>query len=208
MGNSGDTHIEWTSERSLRVRGAVPPHTMAAALHGLAGLRDVVPTDSAVDLVIDPLADVGPRDIARRLASGAGRAAAEPRQHEIPVRYGGRDGPDLAEVAKLANMTEAEVIAAHTSASFVVAFLGFAPGFGYLTGLPERLRVPRLASPRPRLEAGSVGLAGPYTGVYALPGPGGWQIIGRTDAVMFGVEREEPALLRAGDVVRFVEARP
>lgn len=207
MGNADDTHVEWTSERSLRVRGGMPPHAMAAALQGLPGLRDVVPTDSAVDLVIDPLADVGRREIARRLASGVGRATAEPRQHEIPVRYGGREGPDLAEVARLAGMTEADVIAAHTSASFVVAFLGFAPGFGYLTGVPESLRVPRLASPRPRLEAGSVGLAGPYTGVYSLPGPGGWRIIGRTEAVMFGVEREEPALLRAGDVVRFVEAK-
>jgi KipI family sensor histidine kinase inhibitor len=124
------------------------------------------------------------------------------------VSYGGKDGPDLAEVARLTGMSEAEVVRAHTSARLMVAFLGFAPGFAYLTGLPESLRVPRLASPRTRLEAGSVGLAGPYTGVYALPGPGGWRIIGRARAVMFGVEHPEPALLRAGDVVRFVEAEP
>jgi len=86
---------------------------------------------------------------------------------------------------------------------YTVAFSGFAPGFGYLTGLPEDLHVPRRATPRTRVPAGSVGLAGPYAGAYPRPSPGGWQLVGRTGAVLFDVERDQPALLRPGARVRF-----
>ncbi len=195
--------IQWTSERSLRVSGPGMAHAMAERLMGMDGVRDVVPTEDAVYLTIDPIAGVGPKDIADRLRGLEKRPPTEPRMHEIPVCYGAAFGPDLAEVARSAGASERDVVEIHTSTEFTVAFLGFAPGFGYLTGWPEKFHMPRLASPRTRLEAGSVGLAGPYSGVYALPGPGGWRIIGRAKAVMFGVERETPALLRAGDVVRF-----
>jgi KipI family sensor histidine kinase inhibitor len=181
----------------------MPAHAAAEALRGARGVIDVAPTETAVYVTVDPLAKVTPDRIARRLEGILKRPAPEPRTHEIEVCYESPFGLDLAKVANLAGMTEREVVEAHTSTEFTVAFLGFAPGFGYLTGLPERLHVPRLASPRTRLEAGSVGIAGPYSGVYGLPGPGGWRILGRAKAVMFGVEREEPALLRAGDAVRF-----
>ncbi|UYV11659.1 MAG: 5-oxoprolinase subunit PxpB [Phycisphaera sp.] len=203
MAGPGDFDIQWTSERSLRVSGPMPAHAAAGVLRGVSGIRDVVPTEGAVYLTVDPLGDVTPDKLAQKLKGVEGRPAPEPRVHEIAVCYEPPHAMDLAEVARLSEMAEHEVVEAHTSTEFTVAFLGFAPGFGYLTGLPERLHVPRLASPRTRLEAGSVGVAGPYSGVYGLPGPGGWRIIGRTKAVMFGVEREEPALLRAGDVVRF-----
>jgi KipI family sensor histidine kinase inhibitor len=121
---------------------------------------------------------------------------------EIPVRY---DGPDLAEVAALWGAESvAEVARIHSAARFRVAFCGFAPGFGYLTGLPDRYSVPRRSTPRTAVPAGSVGLAGPYTGVYPRSSPGGWQLIGTTDAVLWDPAREPAALLAPGTPVRFV----
>lgn len=122
---------------------------------------------------------------------------------ELPVRY---DGPDLADVAALWGVAPQEVVRIHTAAEFRVAFCGFAPGFGYLTGLPEGRAVPRRATPRTSVPAGSVGLAGPYTGVYPRSSPGGWQLIGTTDAVLWDADREPAALLMPGTRVRFVAA--
>ena len=100
----------------------------------------------------------------------------------------------------------AEIVAAHTGSAWTVGFAGFAPGFAYLTDGDPRLHVPRLGRPRPRVEAGSVGLAGPFSGIYPRPSPGGWQLIGRTDAPLWDLGRDDPALLHPGDTVRFVEA--
>ena len=111
------------------------------------------------------------------------------------------DGPDLSEVAALTGRTPDDVVAALTSADLTVAFGGFAPGFGYLTG--AALHVPRRATPRTRVPAGSVALAGHYAGVYPRASPGGWQLVGRTDAVLFDVDRDPPALLAPGTTVRF-----
>ena len=122
---------------------------------------------------------------------------------EIPVRY---DGPDLEEVAGLTALSPEEVAARHLRAEYVVGFLGFAPGFAYLLGGDERLRVERRAEPRERVPAGSVGLAGPYSGIYPRESPGGWQLIGSTTAVLFDATRDSPALLSPGDRVRFVPA--
>ncbi len=118
----------------------------------------------------------------------------------IPVIY---DGPDLAEVAELAGMTEDQVVAAHAGWTWTVGFGGFAPGFAYLVGGDPRLRVPRRATPRASVPAGSVGLAGEFTGVYPRSSPGGWQLIGRTDVELFDVDRDPPALLQPGHRVRF-----
>ncbi|WP_171167436.1 allophanate hydrolase subunit 1 [Streptomyces sp. I05A-00742] len=118
----------------------------------------------------------------------------------IRVRY---DGADLPEVAALWGVPEAEVARVHSALDFRVAFCGFAPGFGYLTGLPPELHVPRRATPRTAVPAGSVGLAGPYTGVYPRSSPGGWLLVGRTDAVMWDPAREPAALLAPGTRVRF-----
>jgi inhibitor of KinA len=125
---------------------------------------------------------------------------------EIPVRYGGPDGPDLDEVAELRGLTAAEVVELHTSVEYRVFFLGFAPGFGYLGPLPRELVTPRLASPRERVPAGSVGIAGEGTAVYPFAMPGGWRLIGRTDARLWDVARAVPARLAAGYRVRFVPA--
>jgi 5-oxoprolinase (ATP-hydrolysing) subunit B len=123
---------------------------------------------------------------------------------EIPVRYGGSDGPDLQEVADHTGLDPGTVIARHCSASYNVYFLGFLPGFAYLGGLDPSLTTPRRSDPRVAVPAGSVGIGGLQTGVYPLTAPGGWQIIGRTDCILFDPERQPPTLLQPGDQVRFV----
>jgi len=127
----------------------------------------------------------------------------QPRLVEIPVVYGGDFGPDLIDVAELHNLTPEQAIEAHASANYTVCFLGFAPGFAYLGGLPDALATPRLATPRRRVPAGSVGLAGHQTGVYPFSTPGGWRLIGRTPLKMFRTDRPGMSLLAIGDRVRF-----
>lgn len=122
---------------------------------------------------------------------------------EIPVEY---DGDDLAEVAALVDLTPDELVAAHTHTPWTVAFGGFAPGFFYLVGGDPRLQVPRRDTPRTRVPAGSVGLAGEFSGVYPRESPGGWQLIGRTDATMWDSSRDQPSLLVPGATVMFVVA--
>ena len=119
---------------------------------------------------------------------------------EVEVTY---DGPDLATVAEAWGVAPDDVALRHAAREYVVAFCGFSPGFGYLTGLPGDLQVPRRATPRTRVPAGAVGLAGPYAGVYPRASPGGWQLVGRTAAVLFDVDRDPPALLVPGTAVRF-----
>ena len=123
---------------------------------------------------------------------------------EIHVRYGGDDGPDLQRVAEHAGLTPDDVVRRHAGIEYSVAMLGFAPGFPYLLGLDAQLATPRLATPRTRVPAGSVAIGGSQTGLYPRTSPGGWNLIGRTDAVLFDPRNEPPALLAPGDRVRFV----
>jgi KipI family sensor histidine kinase inhibitor len=120
----------------------------------------------------------------------------------VEVRY---DGPDLQDVATSVGISQDDVVERHTTQLWTVEFAGFAPGFGYLTGSEGGLEVPRRASPRTRIPAGSVGLAGPYSGIYPRASPGGWQLIGRSDAPLWDADRDPPALLTPGRRVRFVE---
>jgi len=122
---------------------------------------------------------------------------------EIFVRY---DGPDLDEVAGSTGLSSEDVASRHIGAEYVVGFVGFAPGFAYLLGGDERLRVGRRAEPRERVPAGSVAIAGPYSGIYPRESSGGWHLIGSTTAVLFDATRDPPALLSAGDRVRFLPA--
>ena len=124
-----------------------------------------------------------------------------PRDVEIPVIY---DGEDLDEVASLTALPVDEVIAIHAATTYIAAFLGFAPGFAYLVGLDERLVVPRRAEPRTHVPGGTVAIAGPYSGVYPRDSPGGWRLLGHTNATLFDAARDRPALIEAGDRVRFV----
>ena len=129
---------------------------------------------------------------------------AQGREVVVAVAY---DGPDLAAVADLWGVSTAEVVRRHTSVEFTSAFCGFAPGFAYLAGLPPEWAVPRLDQPRPRVEPGSVGLADAWCGVYPTASPGGWRLLGRTEAPLWDLARDEPALLPPGTRVRF-EALP
>jgi inhibitor of KinA len=128
----------------------------------------------------------------------------EPRSLEIPVCYGGEFGPDLDYVATLHEMSPDEVIRLHSSVTYVVYFLGFAPGYPYLGGLPASLATPRLATPRQQVPAGSIAIGGNQTGVYPLATPGGWRLIGRTPVAMFRPDSDTMSLLTIGDRVRFV----
>ncbi|WP_329240263.1 5-oxoprolinase subunit PxpB [Streptomyces canus] len=168
---------------------------------GSLSVRELVP--AARTVLLDGLTD--PARLAAELTASE-IPSAPPRAREVvelPVRY---DGPDLADVATLWGVSPEEVARIHAGTEFTVAFCGFAPGFGYLTGLPARYDVPRRATPRTAVPAGSVALAGPYTGVYPRSSPGGWQLIGTTDAVLWDHARVPAALLSPGTRVRFVGA--
>jgi KipI family sensor histidine kinase inhibitor len=170
----------------------------------LPGMQELVPAARTVLVVLDrPPAESDAAAIRRLpLEPVTGRSEAPP--VELPVVF---DGPDLAEVAELTGRPARAVVETLTATELTVAFGGFAPGFGYLTGLPPELHVPRRATPRTRVPAGSVGLAGPFAGAYPQASPGGWQLVGRTDAVLFDVDRDPPALLVPGARVRLREVR-
>ncbi|MEU5403780.1 5-oxoprolinase subunit PxpB [Streptomyces sp. NPDC005963] len=184
---AGALHAELLRRRA---RGALPP------------VDEIVP--AARTVLLDGLDD--PEQLARALPDWEipPVQASTAEVLEVPVRY---DGPDLVEVAARWKVTPDEVAAVHSAVEFRVAFCGFAPGFGYLTGLPEDLSVPRRATPRTTVPAGSVALAGPYTGIYPRASPGGWQVIGRTDMELWEPARQPAALLAPGARVRFIVER-
>ncbi|MDI6098899.1 allophanate hydrolase subunit 1 [Actinoplanes sp. NEAU-A12] len=175
----------------------------AARTEGTLSAADIVP--AARTVLIDGVTD--PDRITALLPAGGpsapSPAAGSSPTIKIPTWY---DGEDLDDVARLWGTDRAGVVAIHTGTTFRVAFCGFAPGFAYLTGLDPRHHVPRRPSPRTRVPAGTVALAGPYSGVYPTPSPGGWQCVGRTDARLFDLDSDPPALLTPGATVRFVEA--
>ncbi|MEV0078877.1 allophanate hydrolase subunit 1 [Nocardia neocaledoniensis] len=197
-----------------------PVQRLASALrvHAIAGVQDVLPAAETV-LVTMHSVSYGIQ-VRRELVALLDRLDQEQPQAdspdvsrgtvddspdevvEIPVRY---DGADLPEVARLLDLTTAEVIAQHTGTLWRCAFVGFAPGFGYLTSPDGRLTVPRRAQARTAIPPGAVALAGGYSAVYPRGTPGGWQLIGSTDLRMWAVDRDPPALVRAGTAVRFVD---
>jgi len=176
-----------------------------------AGILNFHPAYASVLIDFDPLRHTHEEVsawVAEALSSGAAGFNPESRTVEIPVRYGGEFGPDLADVARHTGLSVERVVELHTATSYLVYFLGFAPGFPYLGGLPAELATPRLAAPRKRVPAGSVAIGGSQAGVYPLESPGGWRIIGHTELRLFDTDADPPALLRAGDTVRFVSRGP
>ena len=179
----------------------------------VAGVVDVVPGLASVGVHYDPArvectaGEMPHAAISRIVRQRAGSldptAARVPRTIEIAVCYDAAVAPDLAEVARHAGMTTDDVVALHSAAEYVVHMIGFLPGFPYLSGLDGRLTTPRRPAPRLKVPAGSVAIGGGLTGIYPLDSPGGWQLIGRTSARLFSPGREEAALLRIGDHVRF-----
>ena len=192
-----------TSDRVLAASA-----TLVQALPGV----ECVPAYASLLLRFDPASwrsrdDHGPHAAVREAAMAAltlpDAGVTAPRDVTIPVCYGGEEGPDLCEVARLTGLPPDEVVARHVAGSYRVAMLGFAPGFPYLLGLDPALTVPRRAEPRTRVPAGSVAIGGAQTGIYPDALPGGWQLIGRTPLRLFDSTLDEPACLRPGDHVRF-----
>jgi inhibitor of KinA len=182
---------------------------LAARLQARIGhlVRDIVPGYCSLGVHFDPLVTdmvaleraIG--DEARLVRDD--EAPFEAAVVEIPVRYGGADGPDLEGVAEWAGCTTDDVVKRHTEVTYRVYMLGFVPGFAYMGRVDAAIAAPRHRVPRERVPAGSVGIAGAQTGVYPIATPGGWRIIGRTDTVMFDAARPTPSLVRPGDLVRF-----
>lgn len=186
-------------------------HALARAVRAAHGaeIEEVVPSYRSLLVVFDPLALVRnelEREVAR-LASAldpeAAEAGARPRLVELPVLYGGANGPDLDDVAAHAGLAPEEVVRRHAAPEYRVHLLGFTPGFPYLGGLDPRLAIPRLATPRALVPAGSVAIGGAQTGVYPVASPGGWRLVGRTPLRLFEPSRADPFLLAPGDRVRF-----
>jgi KipI family sensor histidine kinase inhibitor len=185
-------------------------HALAAEIerHAPRGVVEVVPAFASVAVFYD-VARIG--DFAKLCAdlealvtrADAAMVSDHVRRVVVPVCYGGEFGPDLDGVAALHGLSPAEVIGLHSGVDYLVHAIGFVPGFPYLGGLSEKLATPRRSTPRPLVAAGSVGIGGAQTGVYPLATPGGWNVIGRTPLAMFDAGRAEPALLRAGDHVKF-----
>ena len=198
--------LQWRGSEE-EARAAVQRQAALIAGHNLRGVIDVVLGLDSVLVCYDPLVMTAP-ELSQALDQAQHDGAFEQRTrsvaHEIPVVYGGSDGPDLGDIAYAAGLSEAEVVALHTSRPMPVLMIGFMPGYPYIGELPEPLRLPRRAEPRVAVPAGSVAIANDQTGIYPSRSPGGWHIIGRTEVRLFDPLREPPALLQAGDDVRFV----
>jgi 5-oxoprolinase (ATP-hydrolysing) subunit B len=169
---------------------------------------EVVPGMNNLTIVFDPLAGDA-ASLAAELAhawESTELVPSDSREIEIPVRYGGEFGPDLAEVAAHTGLDADEVVKRHAQGEYVVFFLGFQPGFAYLGGLDASLHTPRRSAPRIEVPAGAVGIGGAQTGIYPAASPGGWQLIGRTELSLFDPARAPPSLLQPGDRVRFTIA--
>jgi KipI family sensor histidine kinase inhibitor len=173
----------------------------------IAGVEDCIPAYTSLLIKYDP-SKITFENLTKKIQSIKVQLRdthkTESRSVEIPVSYGGDQGPDLENLASLTGLTTADVIRLHSRAEYTVCFIGFLPGFPYLSGMDPRLAAPRLATPRQHVPAGSVGIAGNQTGIYPLDSPGGWQIIGQTLLTIFDPHREPPVLLKAGDRVKFI----
>jgi KipI family sensor histidine kinase inhibitor len=190
-------------------------HALAARLSAdpLPGLVAAVPGYAALLVHYDPLLLDYDRVLAwaqaqaRRVQAADDDALPPPRRVEVPTLYGGEHGPDLDFVAAHCGLPPEEVVRRHIARDYPVYLIGFAPGFPYLGGLDESIAAPRLPSPRLKVPAGSVGIAGAQTGIYSVDSPGGWQLIGWTPLKLFDPARQPASLLAPGDLVRFVETQ-
>jgi len=205
---SGDSLVlvEFEARMAPEVNARVVAVAQAIAEAAVPGVRDVVPGFASVGVHVDPLRfDASALEqVVAHAWDVAAVAGAPARVVDIPVCYGGEHGPDLEAVAASAGCSPGAVVQRHTAPVYRVYMLGFLPGFAYLGSVDPSISVPRRPAPRARVRAGSVGIAGLQTGVYPCDSPGGWQLIGRTPWRMFDATRQQPAVLRAGDAVRFV----
>ena len=198
--------VEFANEISVRINREIRAFMMLLGDAEILGIVEIVPTYRAVLIHYEP--DVLPYDELIRHIYEIIEKTKDidiPRSEvvEVPVCYGGEFGPDIKTVADHAGISEKKVIEIHTQPAYLIYMLGFTPGFAYMGGMNKKIATPRLSTPRVRLEAGSVGIAGEQTGIYPIASPGGWQIIGRTPLVLFDPKAENPFLFKAGQRVRF-----
>jgi KipI family sensor histidine kinase inhibitor len=201
---------ERTNARVVALDSAVRA-AMGEKRSALRGIIETVPTYRSLLVSYDPLVISYKklvRELSRLALTCAKGEARSGRVIEIPVCYGGDYGCDLADVASLAGLTEEEVIARHSAPEYLVYMIGFLPGFAYLGGLDPSIVTPRLATPRARIPAGSVGIGGEQTGVYPMASPGGWRLIGTTPVKTYDPSRAEPVLFRSGDRIKFIPVGP
>ncbi len=207
MGDRG-LLLEFGDEISSEVNEKVRRMTLAVQGMAAEGIVETVPTYRSLLILYNPLV-LSIEELKKRLKGieeGLQQAPfPEPKLTHIPVLYGGSYGPDLEEVAKYHHTSPEEVIRLHCSNPYFIYMIGFMPGFPYMGELPQELATPRLKTPRLSVPAGSVAIAQRQTGIYPMESPGGWQILGRTPVKLFDPEKEPPALLRMGDLVRFYQ---
>ncbi|MFA5906812.1 MAG: 5-oxoprolinase subunit PxpB [Desulfobacula sp.] len=206
---SGDSAfiIKAGDDISIETNSIVRKLTARIEQENIDGIIDFIPAYNELMVCYNPVI-IGYRtllDMFRSLADEIEMIdLPEPRIIHVPVLYGGQHGEDLAGVAGSCNLSEEEVIRIHSSPDYPVYMLGFTPGFCYLGGMDKRISTPRKQSPRMKIPAGTVGIAGHQTGIYAVESPGGWQLIGRTPLQLFNPERKPEFIFQAGDTIKFV----
>lgn len=205
---AGDTSlsVEFGNEISVSINKQIRAFTIALEKSSIPGIVELIPTYRSLLVQYNPL-EIGYDSLLFRLKgllAQINQIEIPPSDVlEIPVLYGGDEGPDLAFVAQHNGLTPEEVIKIHTSTEYLIYMLGFTPGFTYLGGMDEKIATPRLETPRVKIPAGSVGIAGAQTGVYPIDSPGGWQLIGLTPVRMYDPTRSEPILPKAGEYIKF-----
>jgi 5-oxoprolinase (ATP-hydrolysing) subunit B len=203
----GDAALSVLVDEASPLAANASVHRLARRLRGadVPGVRDVVPGMRELVVHVDPLrCDVSRVTAALQAADADDQLPVPGAVVEVPVVYGGHGGPDLSDVALACGLAPDQVCRRHAAPEYVVCFVGFLPGFAYLGMLDEQLRLPRRVTPRTSVPAGSVAIAGEYSGIYPWASPGGWHIIGHTDMTMFDLDTNPPARLAPGTRVRFV----
>lgn len=198
--------VEFGTEISPEIKLRVQEFFRRASGHKVPGIGEMISSYCSALVYYDPflLSYSGTTDWAKEfLGSRSAEEEAAVPAKEVPVLYGGEHGPDLSFVARHNQISEEEVIRLHTGQTYLVYVVGFSPGFAAMGIVPPKIQAPRLASPRTKVPAGSVGIGGMQTGIYAVESPGGWQLIGRTPLKLFDLEKNPPSFFQAGDCARF-----
>jgi len=198
--------VEYGDEINPKINQKVRSVMYVLSQNTPKGIEELIPTYRSLIIIYDPL-KTNPDKLKRKIMAIEREISnvkiPPPSTVKVPVCYGGELGPDLEFVARYHNLSANEVISLHTKPSYQIYMLGFTPGFPFLGGLPKELHTPRLDTPRMKVPAGSVGIANGQTGIYPIESPGGWQIIGRTPLKVFNINRSNPFLFKAGDILIF-----